>query len=82
METVYNVVFKTLVGPSIDAVTWTSFRDKAHFDKWYTERLKSWYAIVEAGVTEERALELCSTPEAKAAFKGHIEELLDLLQSL
>jgi hypothetical protein len=61
----YIVVFRTIVEcMTTGAITWSTFDSKAHFDKCYDEKLRSWYEIVEEGVSEERALELCSSPEA------------------
>ncbi|MDP3934812.1 MAG: hypothetical protein Q8Q46_01155 [Candidatus Giovannonibacteria bacterium] len=65
----YNVVFVTIVECSTKGViTWTSFRDKEHFDKWYDKKTQGWYEVVDQGVSRERALELCSTQEAKNAY--------------
>jgi hypothetical protein len=63
----YNVVTRTLVGNSKGAITWTSFESKEEFDKWNDDKMQSWYQVVEEGVTEERATELCSGPEATVA---------------
>ena len=63
----YIVVSRTLVGPSRGVLTWTGFPSKEYFDKWNDAKMRSWYETVEEGVTEERALELCSSPEADGA---------------
>ncbi len=46
-------------------ITWTSFESKEDFDKWYTPEIRARERVVEEGITDERAVELCSrTPIA------------------
>ena len=74
----YNVVFKNTSGSISDGViTWTSFVSKAHFDEWYNEKMKDWYKIVREGVSEEQAIELCSSTKATLAVL--ISELKELV---
>lgn len=63
----YNVVFKTLVGQSCGAITWTSFENKAAFDKWYNDQMRLTYQVAEENVTSEEAVAHCSTTEATLA---------------
>jgi len=68
MEEGYNVVFKNISeGTHTGVITWSSFKNKEEFDEWYDEKMKSWYKIVAEGVTSDRAIQLCSTPEANQA---------------
>lgn len=61
----YNVIFRIIVECSaFGAITWVPFKDKENFDKQYNERMREWYGVVDQGVSKERAIELCSTPEA------------------
>ena len=80
----YNVVFRNIGGgTSSGAITWTSFRDKARFHEWNDEKMKNWYEIVEEGVSQERAVELCSTPEAtRAVIVAKLRELDETLRQL
>ena len=64
----YNVVFKNISGSTSDGViTWSTYKSKAHFDQWYDDKMKGWYQVVEEGVSQEKAVELCSLPEATEA---------------
>ncbi|GMX58695.1 MAG: hypothetical protein MCSN_3490 [Candidatus Microsyncoccus archaeolyticus] len=71
----YVVVFRN-IGESIskDVVTWSIFQTKQEFDSWWenAENARNWYEIVEQGVTRERAIELCTTPEAREAASSYI----------
>ena len=80
----YNVVFRNISGSTSDgAITWGSHKDKAHFDAWYDEKMMTWYQVVEEGVSQERAIELCSTPEATAAVVvSKLRELGETLRRL
>lgn len=68
----YNVVFRTIVAcNSRGAITWTSFKSKEEFNKWDDEKMRSWYQVVAEGVSDEQAIEFCSTPEAIAAIVAY-----------
>ncbi len=56
----YNVAFANTraSGGYEGIITWTTFKSKEEFDKWYTEDMKKTNRIVEEGITEERAIEL------------------------
>lgn len=86
MERGYNVVFKNISpGTHTGVFTWSSFKDKKEFDKWNNEKMKSWYQVVAEGVTSDRAVELCSTPEANQAAMfatgREIEKLADSISN-
>jgi len=64
----YNVVFRTILEcETTGAITWTTLKSKDHFDRWYDDKMKSWYEVVAEGVTEKEAVALCQTPEALVA---------------
>jgi hypothetical protein len=63
----YNVVLRNTKNTGFDEglVRWQSFESKEAFEKWYTPEIKERQAVVEEGVSEERAIELASqTPFA------------------
>ena len=64
----YYVVIRTRGGNTPGAMTWTSFKDKVAFNAWNNEKMRSWYEVVEEGVTQKRAIELCSSLEATMAL--------------
>lgn len=81
----YNVVFRTIKPGSthMGVITWSSFESKAHFEEWNNAKMKSWYRVVEEGVSQERAVELCSTPEATSAVLAACQrEMLSALKKL
>lgn len=75
----YNVVFRTIVpGNYFGVITWSTYPSKEEFDSRFVS-LKDMYVVVEQGVTPERAVELCSTPEAShKAFFAEIRQSLDI----
>lgn len=61
----YNVVFRNISSQTNrGAITRTSFDDKDYFDKWYDEDMRKFFDIVAEGVTSEKAVEICSSPES------------------
>lgn len=70
----YPVVFRN-IGESIckGVVFYTVFENKQEFDSWWknAQNARDWYEIVEQGVTEERANELCKTLEATEAASSY-----------
>ena len=80
----YNVVFKNIgENTSKGVVTWSTFQDKEKFDEWYDAEMRAWYQIVEEGVTQERAVELCSSPEATlAVITSKMRETVEILRQL
>jgi hypothetical protein len=63
----YNVVLRNTKNTGFyeGIVRWQSFESKEALEKWYTPEIKECQAIVEEGVSEERAIELTShTPFA------------------
>jgi hypothetical protein len=87
----YNVVFKTIADCTHKGViTRTTFKDKKTFDKWYKgkmqdgsgERIKDTYEVVEEGIPDKRAKELCSSPEAtKMAINVYQNKFAKVLDS-
>ncbi len=77
----YNVVFRTITECTTKgAITWSSFESKGDFDTRYGEKMRGWYEVVDQGVTKERAIELCFSPEAKqAAVLSKMREIGELL---
>jgi hypothetical protein len=66
----YNVVFRNIAnGTSYGCITRTHFKSKADFDKWYDAKMQGWYEVIAEGVTNERAHELVTSPEAELAGK-------------
>lgn len=76
----YNVVFKNTSGSILNGVTtWTSFESKDAFNKWYDKKMKKWYEVVEENVSQDRAIELCSTPEANTAVVvSHLKKISEI----
>jgi hypothetical protein len=63
----YNVAFvgTAASGYYEGVITWSSYLSKEEFDKAYTPEMRAKQAIVEEGITDERAVELAKqTPEA------------------
>lgn len=78
----HNVVFRTITGKPTGLVTWSSFKNKACFDEWYDEKMQGWYEVVDQGISEERALELCSSPGAKiTAITYQLGKITDYLKA-
>ncbi|MBI5140464.1 MAG: hypothetical protein HZA94_03410 [Candidatus Vogelbacteria bacterium] len=77
----YNVVFRTIAKcETTGAVTWSSYKSKEEFEALYDEGAKKQEEVVAEGVSEEQAVELCSSPEATLAremslVRRNIEEL-------
>lgn len=78
-EESYNVVTKTCGGISDGVITWTSFESEEAFNKWYDKVMNRLYKIVAKGVSQERALELCSTTEANEVVLLSHERVFDRL---
>jgi hypothetical protein len=79
----HNVVFRTIVGTHRGVITWTAFRNKKYFDKWYDKKMKFWYEIVIEGVSRDRAVECCSTPESNmAVFLAQLREANKCLEEV
>jgi len=61
---VYIVVFRDLREEHRGVVSWVSFQSKTDFDERYNEEMRGFQQVVEEGITQERAIELCSTSQA------------------
>lgn len=59
-ESSYNVAFvnTAATGGFEGVITWSSFKSKEDFDKWFTDELKLAYRVVEEGISTERCVEL------------------------
>lgn len=57
------MVFKvTKANVPKEAPIWTSFKDKGHFDKWFSNfKIHMNYFVIKEGANEEDAIEMCST---------------------
>ena len=65
----YTVIFKNIAEDlSKGVLTYSSFKDQQHFEKWYTTRMRGWYEVIEQGVSKERAAEICSYTTRAAQF--------------
>lgn len=74
----YNVAFvgTPAAGDYEGVITWSAYPSKEEFDKAYTPEMKAKQAIVEEGITDERAVELAKqTPEANIK-RANIANLL------
>lgn len=80
----YRVVFRNTSGSvSTGTITWSSFTDKQAFKEWYNQKMQAWYEVMEEDVTEERAIKLCSTPEAThAVLVSGLREIDELLSQI
>lgn len=80
----YNVVFRTIAKCiSEGAITWSTFNSQEDFEKWYNDEMRSGYEVVEQNVSQERAIELCSSPEAtRAVFISQIRELGEIINNI
>jgi hypothetical protein len=50
---------KAGTGAHLGVVNWIKFANKEEFHKWFDDAVKSRYELVEEGITEARAQELC-----------------------
>jgi len=74
----YNVVLKVIDEHRSDCgvITWTSYKDKEAFDKC-REELQGEHEVVAEGVSQECAIELCSSSDAQnAALAYRVRSLL------
>lgn len=57
----YNVVFKTLQGQNTGAITWTSFKNKRAFAKWWSDKkMRKWFEVVAKNLPKENILKVFS----------------------
>lgn len=63
----YNVVFER----DNRSRFWTSFNSEEEFKVWYDREKAARLTVVDRGVTDKRAIELCKPPEVReAAFEA------------
>lgn len=57
----YRVVFQNTkeCGNYAGVITWTSFKDDAVFEKWYSGEMRKRYVVIAKGVTPKKAIALC-----------------------
>lgn len=58
-------------------VTWTPFPSKQEFDDWFKNIGHKEQEVVEEGITEERAIELCQTTPLRSYVRAAITESTD-----
>lgn len=81
--TSYNVCFESLTSSRRGVRTWSTFDSKKDFDSCFADHLHTKYRVVEEGISSERCLELCSTPEANSAvMAAGMRETSELLDSI
>lgn len=61
----YNVVFENQTPECRGVITWSTFKSKAEFEAWYNQKMRSWYKVVRAGVSEEEAIALSSSLQSR-----------------
>lgn len=59
----YLVVFTTTKGKAAGDRARANFNDRATFEQWHTGEMKEMFEVIEEGITEERADELCPVAE-------------------
>lgn len=75
----YNVAFRSTkaTGGYKGVVTWTSFESEDDFKAWYTDDIKTQQEIVEAGVSQERCIELSRSTPAISRVTASIQDATD-----
>jgi hypothetical protein len=63
-------------GAHLGVVNWIKFANKEEFDKWFDDTVKARFELVEEGITEARAQELCkmSRPPSTASREAGRED--------
>ena len=64
----YIVVFRDVREEHKGVISWVQFQGKVDFDKWYNEKATGCQEVVEEGISRERAIQLCSTPQATRSW--------------
>lgn len=54
-------------GANCGVVNWTHFPTKEEFDRWFDDKVKALYELVEEGITQERAQELCQSSRSTSS---------------
>ncbi len=76
----YAVVFRNLTGSTKGVLTWGSYDNREAFTESNDDEMKARYEVVEEGITEERAIQLCSPPEApEVAIGAMLHQAADIL---
>lgn len=80
----YNVVFENIgKGTHTGVISWSSFSSKAEFDQWYDEKMRNLYWVVEGGVSDERAIEICSRLSSEnAVVQAWLREMNEAMETV
>jgi hypothetical protein len=54
--------------------TWSVFASKSEFDTWYDEATRKDQAVVEEGITKERAVELCQRTPLRSYVRAALAD--------
>ncbi len=75
----YNVVFAYTkeAGGYEGVITWTAFRDKTHFEEWYSKDIKKKQRVIDRGVTQDKAVELANQTPLACDIAACFEEATD-----
>lgn len=79
----YNVSFRytKAAGGYEGVITWSSFKSKEAFDKWWAENpgVREKQEIVEQGITSERAIELTRSTPVECYTRSSRQEVANSL---
>ncbi len=81
----YNVVFEYTerVDSHQGVRTWTTYKNREEFQKFYTSERAERERVIAEGVSNKRAIELCSTPEVtQASMASMLRKIDELLHQL
>src|SRR3989344_3266481 len=73
----YIVALRQTEGSHAGIITWSAFRDRAHFNAWMKAGENNGEEVVEEGITEARALELCMQTPPLAYARAAVAESTD-----
>jgi hypothetical protein len=75
----FNVVFQYTreAGGYEGVITWTSFKNEADFNDWYTPDIERRERVIARGVTQEKAIELVRQTPAACDLASCVEEATD-----
>ena len=66
--------YTAAAGDYAGVITWTPFTSKKDFDEWFNTIGKKDQEVVEEGISEERAIELCQTTPLRSYVAAAIDE--------
>ena len=73
----YIVALGQVAGSHAGIVTWTNFPSRAYFNTWMKAGENNGEEVVEEGITEARALELCMQTPPLAYARAAVAESTD-----